>query len=95
MSATGDKRNWVPYSPHVFSEERSISDFLGTYPHHLEDGLQSYPSMKGREYVFGDNSRADVLLINHRGQPIVVECKQGPPTLANSSVECRTPRGCG
>lgn len=81
--AAADKRNWVPYSPHVFSEERSISDFLGTYPHHLEDGLQPYPSMKVREHVFGDHSRADVLLIDRRGRPVVVECKQSSPTVAD------------
>ena len=31
--------------------------------------------------MFPDGSRSDVLLIDERNTPVVVECKQGTPTL--------------
>lgn len=78
--AVADKANWVPISAHVFRHEESISDYLGSYPHHLEDGLQPYPSLKVREAVFSDRTRSDVLLIDRHGRPVIIECKQGSPT---------------
>ncbi len=81
--AVADKSNWVPISAHVFRHEESISDFLGSYPHHLEDGLQPYPSLKVREAVFSDRTRSDVLLIDRAENPVIIECKQGSPTMAN------------
>lgn len=81
--AMSDRKNWVPISPHIFRYEESISDYLATYPHYLEDGLQPYPSKRVRETVFSDRTRADVLLIDRYQKPVIVECKQGNPTIAN------------
>ncbi|OHB75178.1 MAG: hypothetical protein A2Z34_01595 [Planctomycetes bacterium RBG_16_59_8] len=83
MKAATDKANWVGISSHVFRYEESISNFLGSFPHHLEDGLQPYPSMKVRESVFSDRTRSDVLLIDRNERPVIIECKQGTPTIAN------------
>ncbi len=77
-----DDTNWVSLLSY-FEYERSLSDYIGTFPHHLEDGLQPYPSAKVREKVFRDGTRSDVLLIDRDGNPVVVECKQGSPTLAD------------
>ncbi|MGD0651277.1 MAG: hypothetical protein ABSA97_09090 [Verrucomicrobiia bacterium] len=81
--AAADKANWVGISSHVFRHEESISDFLGSFPHRLEDGLQPYPSMRVRESVFSDGTRSDVLLIDRNERPVIIECKQGTPTIAN------------
>ena len=81
--AVADKSNWVPISAHVFRHEESISDFLGSYPHHLEDGLRPYPSLPVREAVFSDKSRSDVLLSDRDENPVIIECKQGTPTKAH------------
>lgn len=78
-----DRRYWVHYSPHVFAEEQAISDYLATYPEKLEDGLQPHPSREVREKVFPDKTRADVLLLDRAGKPVIVECKQGTPTKEN------------
>lgn len=81
--AAKDLRNWVAISPHTFSQEKSISDYIGSYPHRLEEGLQPYPSMKIREHVFSDRTRSDVLLIDKRKKPVIVECKQNSPAIAD------------
>lgn len=80
-AAVSDQKNWVNISSHAFSLEKAISDFLGTYPHRLEDGLQPYPSMKVRERVFSDGTRSDVLLLDRDDNPVIVECKQNAPTI--------------
>lgn len=36
-----------------------------------------------RETVFNDKTRSAVLLIDKIGVPVIVECKQGAPTLEN------------
>jgi len=56
---------------------------LSRYPHHLEDGLTQHPSEKVRERVFGDRSRSDVILLDRKERPVIVECKQGQPTVAD------------
>jgi len=80
--AMNDEANWVPLFAQ-FDHESSLSDYIGTYPQKLEDGLQPYPSMKVRERVFNDRSRSDVLLIDRNERPVVVECKQDAPTLSH------------
>jgi hypothetical protein len=75
-----DEANWCRYSA-GFTYERSLSDYIASYPHRLEDGLQPYPSAKLREKVFLDGSRADVLLMDLDENPVVVECKQGAATV--------------
>ena len=80
-AAVSDRKNWVSISSHAFSLEKSISDYLGTYPHRLEDGLQPYPSLKVRENVFADGTRSDVLLLDRNDKPVIVECKQNTPTI--------------
>lgn len=76
--AMNDEANWVRLRAQ-FGHESSISDYIGTYPQELEDGLQPYPSAKVRERVFDDRSRSDVLLIDRNERPVVVECKQDAP----------------
>jgi RecB family endonuclease NucS len=49
----------------------------------LEDGLRPYPLKRAREYVFEDSTRSDVLLIDKHETLVVVECKQGAPTVEN------------
>jgi hypothetical protein len=74
-----DETNWR-HLLSKFAYERSLSDYIATYPHRVEDGLQPYPSETVREKVFKDKSRSDVLLIDRNEIPVVVECKQGTPT---------------
>jgi len=78
--AMNDDNNWRPLLS-KFAYERSLSDYIATYPHRVEDGLQPYPSEKVREKVFKDKTRSDVLLIDRKDIPVVVECKQDAPTL--------------
>ena len=75
-----DPLNWVELWPH-FDYERSLSGYIAAYPHRLEDGLLQHPSEKVREKVFGDLSRLDVILIDRNNVPVIVECKQGHPTV--------------
>lgn len=80
--AMNDEANWVSLFAQ-FGHESSLSDYIGTYPQKLQDGLQPYPSAKVRERVFNDRSRSDVLLIDRNERPVVVECKQDAPTLSH------------
>jgi Domain of unknown function DUF83 len=77
-----DPLNWVELWAH-FDYERSLSGYVAAYPHRLEDGLLQHPSEKVRERVFGDQSRIDVILIDRNNVPVIVECKQGNPTVAH------------
>src|SRR6267154_844178 len=79
-TAMNDEINWRPLLS-KFAYEHSLSDYIATYPHRVEDGLQPYPSEKVREKVFKDRSRSDVLLIDRNEIPVVVECKQDSPTV--------------
>jgi len=79
--AMKDSQNWSPASGHLFKQEQAISDFIAQHPHMLEDGMTPYPSKQVRERVFHDRSRSDVLLIDKNGKTVVVECKQGTPTI--------------
>jgi hypothetical protein len=74
-----DPANWVDMAGR-FGYERALSDYIARFPHRLKDGLEPYPNEKVRERVFGDDSRADVLLRDRHGKPVVVECKQESPT---------------
>jgi len=80
VEAMKDERNWVGLQGR-FKYERSLSDFIANFPHRLEDDLLPYPDVKVREKVFSDHSRSDVLLIDGKDNPVVVECKQNTPTL--------------
>lgn len=77
-----DPSNWVRLDA-GFAYERSLSDYIVAYPHRLEDGLIPYPDSKVREKVFPDRTRLDVLLMDRDGHPVVVECKQHSPTVAD------------
>jgi hypothetical protein len=77
-----DSANWVGLLSH-FRYERALSDYIAAYPHHLEDGLVPYPNAKVREKVFTDRTRLDVLLLDRKRRPVIVECKQGAPTPDN------------
>ncbi len=74
--------NWVGLLSH-FKYEKALSDYIAAYPHHLEDGLVPYPNAKVRERVFTDRTRLDVLLLDRKERPVIVECKQGTPTPGN------------
>jgi hypothetical protein len=71
--------NWVGLSQ--FSYEKALSDYIGSYPHLLEDGLLPHPNKKVREMEFDDDKRADVLLEDPKHIAVIVECKQGQPTV--------------
>ena len=75
-----DEENWISLSGR-FTREKAISDYIAHYSHHLEDGLLPHPSKQVREYTFGDGRRADVLLIDNAGIPVIVECKQYAPGI--------------
>ena len=79
-----DEANWVSLSSR-FSYERSLSDYVGSYPHHLEDGLLPHSNKKVRERVFRSSGRQrqrlDVLLEDRDGKPVIVECKQHQPSV--------------
>ena len=77
-----DEHNWVGLQRR-FKYEQSLSDFIANFPHRLEDDLLPYPDTMVREKAFPDGSRPDVLLIDGKDNPVVVECKQDAPTLAN------------
>ena len=80
LAAVKDPANWVGLLGH-FGYERALSEYISAYPHRLEDGLAPYPSLKVRERVFRDGTRSDVLLMDRSGAPVVVECKQGTPSV--------------
>lgn len=77
-----DENNWVSLVP-GFASERALSEYISASPHLLEDGLVPYPSAAARELVFPDHTRLDVLLLDRRDNIIIVECKQGAPTIKN------------
>lgn len=78
-SQMNDPGNWVSLLG-KFRYERALADYIANYPNHLEDGLLPHPNAKIRENAFADKSRADVLLIDKQNRPVVVECKQHPPS---------------
>ncbi len=73
-----DPANWVRMVG-LFGYERALSDYIAHYPYRLKDGLEPYPNEKIREKVFSDGSRADVLLLDGDGKPVIVECKRESP----------------
>lgn len=81
-TAMNDPENWVGLLSH-FDYERALSGYIAAYPHRLEDGLLPHPNERIRERVFNDKSRLDILLSDRNGLPVVVECKQGAPTLGD------------
>lgn len=75
-----DPANWVPLWAN-FEFERSLSGYIAAYPHRLEDGLRPYPLERTTERRGAGATRMDVLLVDSRNRPVVVECKQGQPEL--------------
>jgi RecB family endonuclease NucS len=75
-----DENNWVSLVP-GFASERALSEYISASPHLLEDGLVPYPSPSAREHVFADRTRLDGLLLDRNNNTVVVECKQGAPTV--------------
>lgn len=78
--AMQDETNYESLLSH-FDYEKALSGYIATYPHHLEDGLTIHPDLKIRENTYSDRTRSDVILLDRRDHTIVVECKQGPPTV--------------
>lgn len=79
-ASMNDDANWVGLLTH-FDYERALSGYIAAYPHRLEDGLLPHPNERVRERVFGDRSRLDVLLTDRNEVPVIVECKQGSPSI--------------
>jgi len=82
ISTMNDPANWVGLLTH-FDYERALSGYIAAYPHRLEDGMLPHPNEKIRERIFSDKTRLDVLLTDRNGASVIVECKQGTPTVAN------------
>jgi hypothetical protein len=80
VEACQDRHNWVSLLS-TFAYERSISEYIAAFPHRLEDGLRPYPDQKAHQFVFGDQKRADALLVDALDRTVVVECKQGGPSI--------------
>jgi hypothetical protein len=80
--AVRDEANWVSLQTR-FAHESALSDFIGAFPHLLEDGLLPHQSQRVREMKFPDGTRADVILVDRENRTVVVECKQGAPTEAH------------
>lgn len=79
MDAVNDPSNWIGLFGE-FGYEQALSDYIANYPHHLEENLTAFPDSKIRERVFKDRSRADVMLMDKDNTPVIVECKQNPPS---------------
>lgn len=77
-----DEANWESLFAR-FDYEHALSGYIVTYPHHLEDGLTVHPTLKVRELTFQDSTRSDVVLLDRNDQTVIVECKQGQPSVAN------------
>ena len=75
-----DPKNWVNLLG-KFGYEKAISDYIGTYPNRLENGLLPHPNLRIRERVFRDRRHSDVLLIDRSNKSVVVECKQHSPSI--------------
>jgi len=79
-----DPANWVRLWAN-FDYERALSGYIAAYPHRLEDRLLPHPLEKTRERRGRGKTRMDVLLIDDSENPVVVECKQGAPTIGHLS----------
>lgn len=77
-----DPKNWVSLLG-KFHYESALSDYIASYPYHLEDGLIPHPNARIRELVFKDKSRLDVLLMDPNEKPVIVECKQYAPSATD------------
>ena len=80
VEAMNDSSNWVGLLTH-FDYEKALSGYIAAYPHRLGDGLLPHPNERVRERVFGDRSRLDVILTDRNCVPVIVECKQGSPSI--------------
>ena len=79
--AMNDPKNWV--SLFEFRYEKSLSDYIAAFPYRLEDGMLPHPNIRVRELKFANRKRADVVLTDKNDKPVIVECKQGEPTVEN------------
>lgn len=82
QEAMNDPSNWISLLG-KFGYEQALSDYIATYPGRLEDGLEQHPNSRIRELVFKDKTRLDVLLMDRKGRPVIVECKQHGPTVGD------------
>jgi hypothetical protein len=81
-SAMRDEANWVALAGR-FKMETALSDYLSIHPQRLEAGMIAFPSVEVREFTFPDRTRADVILQDRMGRVVIVECKQGAPTMGD------------
>ncbi|MDB5988035.1 MAG: hypothetical protein JWR16_3088 [Nevskia sp.] len=80
--AMRDEANWVSLGG-VFRQETALSDYLAVFPNRLEDGMIAHPSQQVRERSYPDRTRSDVILLDRNQKTVIVECKQGSPTVSN------------
>jgi hypothetical protein len=80
--AMRDESNWVSIAG-SFRHETALSDYLSVHPNRLEPGMIAHPSEHVRERKFPDGTRSDVILMDRDGRVVIVECKQGAPTIGN------------
>jgi hypothetical protein len=80
-TAMNEEKNWESLFAR-FDYEKALSGYIATYPHHLEDGLTVHPTLKVRELTFLDHTRSDVILLDRNDKSVIVECKQGQPSVA-------------
>lgn len=81
--ALRDEGNWTPAFASKFRYERALSDFIATFPERLQSDLRPYPMAKVRENAVVNRKRLDLLLIDDRQNPVVVECKQGSAAVGH------------
>lgn len=79
-SAMLDEANWTSLVGR-FSMEAALSDYIALHPERLETGMITHPSLSARELTFDDRTRADVILEDRERRTVVVECKQGTPSM--------------
>ena len=72
-----DRNNWGSMFSY-FRNEGALSDHIAEFPYRLEPDLKQYPDAgKIREKALRDGKRLDVLLLDAKSNPVVVECKRG------------------
>lgn len=81
-AAMNDQRNWGSVIGN-FAMEQALSDYIALHPGQLEPGLISHPGLAVRELTVSNGGRIDAVLQDSDGTPVLVECKQHAPSIAD------------